>query len=150
MKKIFTFLFIFFLASCGYQPIYLKNESKILEVSNIILEGERNINSRVLNSIPLRQINSRQDLNQLRITSYFTNQEISKNSKGQVISLRSNLKINLSIFKDDKIIENKDFIASFTYSNKDNKSELVNYQKDIKDNLIRSIIKDINLYLNFR
>jgi len=150
MKKIFTFLFIFFLSSCGYQPIYLKNESKILEVSNIILEGERNINLRVLNSIPLRQINSRQDLNQLRIASYFTNQEISKNSKGQVISLRSNLKINLSIFKDDKIIENKDFIASFTYSNKDNKSELVNYQKDIKDNLIRSIIKDINLYLNFR
>ena len=150
MKKIFTFLFILFFASCGYQPIYLKNESKILEVSNIILEGERNINLRVLNSIPLRQINSRQDLNQLRIASYFTNQEISKNSKGQVISLRSNLKINLSIFKDDKIIENKDFIASFTYSNKDNKSELVNYQKDIKDNLIRSIIKDINLYLNFR
>ena len=150
MKKISAFLFTLFLASCGYQPIYLKNQSKILEVSNIVLEGERNINSRVLSSIPVRQINSREDLNQLRITSLFTNQEISKNSKGQVISLRSNLKINLSIFKDDKIIENKDFIAEFTYSNKDNKSELVSYQREIKSDLIRSIIKDINLYLNFR
>jgi hypothetical protein len=150
MKKIYAFLFILFFASCGYQPIYLKNESKILEVSNIILEGERDINSRILNSIPVKEIKSREDLNQLKITSLFTNQEISKNSKGQVISLRSTLKTNLSIFNDNKILENKDFIASFTYSNKDHKSELVNYQKELKNNLIRSIIKDINLYLNFR
>ena len=148
MKKISAFLFVLFFASCGYQPIYLKNESKILEVSNIILEGERDINSIILNSITVKEIKSREDLNQLKITNLFTNQEISKNSKGQVISLRSTLKTNLSIFNDDKILENKDFLASFTYSNKDNKSELVNYQKELKNNLIRSIIKDINLYLN--
>ena len=150
MKKISAFLFILFFASCGYQPIYQKNETKILEVSNIILEGERNINSRILNSIPVKEIKSREELNQLKITNLFTNQEISKNSKGQVISLRSTLKINLSIFNDDKILENKDFIAEFTYSNKSNKSELVSYQREIKSDLIRTIIKDINLYLNFR
>jgi hypothetical protein len=150
MKKIPAFLFILFFASCGYQPIYLKNESKTLEVSNIILEGERDINSRVLNSISVKVIKTREGLNQLKITNLLTNQEISKNSKGQIISLRSTLKVNLSIFNNDTILENKDFTANFTYSNKSNKSELVNYQKEIKTNLINAIVKDINLYLNFR
>jgi hypothetical protein len=150
MKKIPAFLFILFFVSCGYQPIYLKNESKILEVSNIILEGERDINSRILNSIAVKEIKSREDLNQLKITNFFSNQEISKNSKGQVISLRSTLKVNLLIFNDDKILKNKDFIAEFTYNNKSNKFELVSYQREIKTDLISTIIQDINLYLNFR
>ena len=150
MKKIFILIIIVLLASCGYQPIYLKNDTKTLEVSNIVLEGEININSKILKTINVKKINSKEELNQLKITNLFTSQEISKDAKGRVISLRSTLKVNLAILNNDKMLESKDFEADFTYSNKDNKSELIEYQRKIKNNLVNAIIKDINLYLNFR
>jgi len=150
MKKIFILIIIVLLTSCGYQPIYLKNDTKTLEVSNIVLEGEININSKILKTINVKKINSEEELNQLKITNLFTSQEISKDAKGRVISLRSTLKVNLAILDNDKMLESKDFEADFTYSNKDNKSELLEYQRKIKNNLVNAIIKDINLYLNFR
>ena len=40
------------------------------------------------------------------------------------------------------------FIEQFSYNNKDNKFELLQYQEEVKNNLINKIIEQAILYIN--
>ena len=147
MKK-FLFLFIFFLISCGYQPIYLNKSLKNTEFNKIISEGENNINKKIIGSLSFTENNFDNNLNDLIIKSSFKIEETSKNSRGQVESYRSQVILNLIIKNKSQIITNKDFVKEFSYNTKDNKFDLVQYQNEIKNNLINEIIEDIILYMN--
>ena len=46
MKKLFLILMLF-LASCGFEPIYVKKNQSILEFNNIILIGDNKINRQI-------------------------------------------------------------------------------------------------------
>ena len=87
-------------------------------------------------------------LNELFIKSSFETNETSKNKKGQVNSYRTNIIVNLVIKKNKKIIKDKNFSEEFFYNTKNNKFELVEYQADIKNDLINKIVEDIILFLN--
>ena len=76
--------------------------------------------------------------------------ETSKNKKGQVNSYRSSVLVSLVISNSENIIKSKNFSQEFTYNNKENKSELIEYQVNIKDDLINKIIEDIVLFLNIQ
>ena len=149
MKK-FLFTFIFFISSCGYQPIYINNNLKNFEFSKIITEGESDINRKIIKSVLFKENRTNALLNQLLLKSSFKVEETSKNKKGQVNSYRSSIIINLSINKDSKVIKNKSFLEEFTYNNKENKFELVEYQAGIKEDLINQVIEEIILYLNLQ
>ena len=84
------------------------------------------------------------------IKSSYEIQETSKNSKGQVQSYRSIITVKLIINNNKETILNKNFLKDFSYANKDNKFELVQYQNDIKNNLINKIIEDIVLFINLQ
>ena len=58
------------------------------------------------------------------------------------------MKIKLTIEDLDKIIKTKTFEENFSYDNRDNKYDLLNYQNDIESNLVNKIIEDIILYIN--
>ena len=49
--------------------------------------------------------------------------------------------------KNKNDVKSKKFTKVFTYSNKKNKFELVEYQNAIKNNLIKEIISEITIYL---
>ena len=149
MKK-FLFTFIFFISSCGYQPIYINNNLKNFEFNKIITEGESDINRKIIKSVLFKENRTNALLNQLLLKSSFKVEETSKNKKGQVNSYRSSIIINLSINKDSKVIKNKSFLEEFTYNNKENKFELVEYQADVKEDLINQVIEEIILYLNLQ
>ena len=149
MKK-FLFTFIFFISSCGYQPIYINNNLKNFEFNKIITEGESDINRKIIKSVLFKENRTNALLNQLLLKSSFKVEETSKNKKGQVNSYRSSIIINLSINKDSKVIKNKSFLEEFTYNNKENKFELVEYQAGIKEDLINQVIEEIILYLNLQ
>jgi|TARA_B110001452_G_scaffold254714_1_gene246511 hypothetical protein len=149
MKK-FLFAFIFFISSCGYQPIYINNNLKNFEFNKIITEGESDINRKIIKSVLFKENRTNALLNQLLLKSSFKVEETSKNKKGQVNSYRSSIIINLSINKDNEVIKNKSFLGEFTYNNKENKFELVEYQAGIKEDLINQVIEEIILYLNLQ
>jgi len=96
MKKILL-IFIFFLTSCNYQPIYVNKNLNNIEFSKIIIEGEKDINRKIINSLSLKENEFDDTLNNLLIESSYEIQETSKNSKGQVQSYRSIIKVNLII-----------------------------------------------------
>ena len=89
-------------------------------------------------------------LNNLLIKSSYKIQETSKNSKGQVESFRSQIIVNLIINNKKETILNKNFLKDFSYANKENKYELVQYQNEVKNNLINKIIEDIILFINLQ
>mgnify|MGYP001416961548 CR=1 FL=1 len=149
MKKILIFC-VFFLVSCNYQPIYQNTDLDKIEFLKITLEGDQDINRKIINSLSLKENEYDDTLNELRIKSSYEIQETSKNSKGQVQSYRSQIIVNLDIKNKGKSILNKDYVEDFSYANKDNKFELVQYQDEIKNNLINKVIEDVILFLKLQ
>ena len=148
MKKIF-FILLFFISSCGYQPLYQNKDLENFKFIKITLTGDNYINKRVTNTISIQENNDAKNEKELFISSSSEIQETSKNSKGQVESFRIIVAVNLKIInKINEDTQNKNFIKEFTYNNKQNKFELIEYQNSIKDGLIDKIINEIIIYLN--
>ena len=149
MKKILL-IFIFLISSCSYQPIYVNKSLKNIEFSQIITEGDADINRKIIGSLSFNENEFDDTLNSLLIRSSYNILETSKNTKGQVQSYRSVILVKLIINRKKERILDKSFIKEFTYANKDKKSELIQYQNEIKQNLLNKIIEDITLFINLQ
>lgn len=147
MKK-YLFIIILFVSGCGYQSIYSNNKTQNFEFYKITTEGENYINRKIVNSISLKEDKTNPVLNELLLVSSFKVNETSKDKKGQIKSYRSKIVVNLTIKNNKNIIKYKTLSEEFTYNNKDNKFELVEYQENIKEDLINKIIEDTILFLN--
>ena len=146
IKKIIL-LSLFLLTSCGYQPLY-KQVTSGYEFFNLKFEGDQNLGMRILGNLNIVENNLDDTLNSMTIKSTLLIDETSKDSKGLVQSYRSNLNIEVSIIKNQKIIQNQSFNESFSYNNKNTRFELLDYQKQVEEILIRKINNKIRLFLN--
>ena len=147
MKK-FLLIFIFLLSECGYQPIYISKNLSDVEFFKITLEGDADINRKVVGSLSFKENNLQDSLNSLLIKSSYKIIETSKSSKGQVESYKSQIILNFIIIDGNEVVSSKNFSKEFSYNIKDNKFELIRYQNEVKDNLINKIVEDIILYMN--
>ena len=147
MKKIFI-LIMLLTYSCGYQPIYLNKNLKNYEFYQIFLEGNKDINTKIINATSIKENKLDKNLNELLIKSNLTTTETSKDSKGKVLTYRSIINIDFTIKKNNTIIKNKLFTKDISYNNKENKFELVEYQNGLIANLVNRSVEEIILYLN--
>jgi len=142
---IFTFLII---TACGFKPIYLQNDQLKLEFNSIVSIGDDRLNKEIIKVIGLKENRSNNSLNELTLETIYNIEETSKNSKGQVATYRSIIKVKLTIKQNEKIIKNKSFLNDFTYNSKKNKFELTQDQNEIRKNLINKSSEEILLFLN--
>ena len=149
MKKILLFL-ILLITSCGYKPIYINSDLQNFKFSKILIQGNSEINKAITDSISFKEDEMDQSLGELVLNSSYDIIETAKNSKGQVESYRSKIFVNIKIMNNDEIIKERNFFEEFSYNTKKNKFDLVQYQKQIQDNLIKEVIRDINIYLNLK
>ena len=149
MKKIFIIL-ILFLTNCGYQPIYLNKELNINDYDKIILSGNLEINRTIIKSLAIKENKSSTSNNELTLKSSHIIEETSKNSKGEIISYRSTVVVDLSIKKNKEKRKNKNFVKTFSYNNTVNKFDLRKYQKEVKKNLVEEAVKEMIIYLNLK
>jgi len=148
MKRTF-FILLFFISSCGYQPIYLNKSLKSFEFKKIILNGDNYINKKIINIVSIKENNEAENKNELFVSSSSEIKEIYKDSKGQVELYKNIVTVNLKVKNiRGKTIQSKNFVKEFTYNNKQNKFDLAEYQSSIKDELISKIISDIIIYFN--
>lgn len=146
MKKIL--IIFFFLASCGYQPLYIQKEELFFKKINLI--GDKKINRKIISSSTIKK-NTQSDSNNELILE--TNKDIiitSRNSKGQPATFKSLIEVKFTIKEDGKILKQKIFNESFDYNNIENKYDLSVYQTDIEDNLINKIVEDLIIYINIK
>ena len=149
IKKLLLILTsLIFINSCGYQPIYVNKNVKNMEFFEISLGGDKEVNRKIINSLSIKKNEFDSRLGELFIDSVYTIDEVSKNSKGQVISYRSKIEVGLIIKEGEKVIKDVSFIEEFTYNNRDNKFELTEYQKDVKNNIVVKILERIIVSLN--
>jgi hypothetical protein len=146
MKKFLLVIFIIFYG-CGFKPLYSDKEFKNLEFSEITLSGNTSVNRKIINYLKISKKNG--VLDTLTLNSNFENLISSKDSTGKADTYLSILKISLKIQSQDNIlIYDRKFNKSFSYKNRDNKFELVEYQNEILNNLVNEITEEILLSLN--
>ena len=148
MNKILLIL-LFFLLSCGYQPVYLNKDILDFKYSEIILEGDNEINKNIINILSIKENKEDKSLDKLNLSSTYKIETTSKNTKGEAASFRITVIVNLEV-KDinNKNIQSKNFVKQFTLNSRQNKFDLAEYQDSIKNDLINKIISEIIIYLN--
>ena len=147
MKKILL-IFLIFLTNCGYQPIYLNNSKIDLEYSEIILDGNGNINNKIISMLSIVENIEKENKNKFYLTSTFETKITSKNIDGKANSFRTILKVNLKIEDENKkILKEKIFDKQTTYNNAEKRIDLKEQQELIKDNLTNEVIEEIVLFL---
>ena len=147
MKKLNLILIFIFLSNCGFSPIYLSNESSIIQsIKKIELKGNQNLSEKIKNNLNIEPDNNNKFI--IIIDSSVEKVSISKNSSNITTGFMMVLDIDISITDNNKIILNKKFEKNFTYNNRDNKFELLMYERSVEENLISEITDEIILYLN--
>ena len=151
IKKLFLIWGFLFIANCGYQPVYLKNDNTLIKISKITFEGDKKINRKILSLTGLKKSSDFSDSYLLILNSKKNKDIASKDSAGNATSYKISIDINISIvdpINNEKIIKSKVFNSSFTYNNNQNKFELSHDEKNILNNLIESASKKIVMYLS--
>tara|TARA_B100000965_G_scaffold227716_1_gene190599 strand:- start:1370 stop:1819 length:450 start_codon:yes stop_codon:yes gene_type:complete len=144
MNKILSFIFVFFLFSCSYDPILKqKNYNFSINLNNV--KGDKEINSII--SEKFNSINGSGKNYELTLISNKTKKIMSKDTKGDpsIFELQINVKYKVNI--SNKNLIEREVNRKTTYNNISDKFELENYEKsivknlslDISDNIINSI-----------
>lgn len=149
MKQIW-FLILILCYSCGYQPIYDIKFKNNLEFKEIIIEGNNNLTQKIIKTINLQKNSSDKLLDEIRINTELIVEETSKDSKGQILSYRTTINAEVKIIDKNKNLRSQKFSQNFSYNSKENKFELINYQKEIENIILEKLIEDIALYLNLK
>ena len=136
-KKIFTFILLIFLSSCGYEAIYsVKNiKNYDFSISKLSFIGDREINLKIKQKLN-NYTQKIKDINFiLKITSTSEKIILAKNDAGDSTSFKIETIVNIDVFNKKKLKSNFIITESFNYDNNSNKFELKNYEKEIKRNL---------------
>ena len=151
IKKIFFIAIMFAITNCGYQPIHLTKSAPNFTINEIIEEGDKTINRKILSKTNLKNKNKTDVEYDLTIKSLKKNEITSKDTNGNALTHKVSIQVNivLSNPEDSTIIfKQKSFNSSFSYNDKGSKFSLSQYVKTIESNLIDKISKDIKIFLN--
>ena len=140
-KKIFIFVFLLFLSSCGYEAIHSKKNKKNYDfsISEVKFIGDREVNLKIkerLNNYTLVEKNK--DFT-LKISSNLKKLILIKDDAGDATNFKIEITSNIDIFSDTKLKSNFIIVESFDYNNNSDKFELKSYEREIKNNLANTI-----------
>ena len=136
-KKIFAFILLMFLSSCGYEAIYFAKNMKNYDfsISKLSFIGDREINLKIKQKLN-NYTQETKDINFiLKITSSSEKIILSKNDAGNSTNFKIEITVNIGVFNKEKLKSNFIITESFNYDNNSDKFELKNYEKEIKRNL---------------
>ena len=147
MKNIFLIIIFMFIISCGFTPIYSSKYSNYK-----IISFEKNINNNLTNYIQDRVLMLSNDNaeNVLKIDLSFSEDiiVILKDSKGDPKKNRLNINVDLKLFDvNDNLVLSQKFFENFEYNIDDNKFNLKQYEKNIKQNIVEEITQQISAFL---
>ena len=145
-KLIIPLILIFILNNCGYSPIY-STKYQDFKLSNIILNGERDINKILKRRLDnYTQNDTAEKIYNVTINSSLQKNIASKDKKGNPTQFT--LDVNVDLIIDDK--SGKSVEISFneknSYNNKDEKFELQIYENNLIKNMSEKILSDMILF----
>ena len=143
-KKIFTFVLLLFLSSCGYEAIYsLKSRVNFaFSISELVLTGNRQINLKIkqmLSPYYNPKIKEEKDF-VLNISSSSEKIIITKDEAGDAVKFKNEITVRVQVFLDGKNMKNLVIIEDFIYDNNSDTFELTTYENQIKNNLAEAAV----------
>ena len=150
MKKniIILILIVFIFSGCGFKSLLSVN--KPVFVIEAINNADNKLISRTI-SIYLKKLEINNDPNLEKFTiNVSSKKEInvtSKDNKGDPTNFGMNIFVYLEFYTDNNLVKREGFESQFNYKNKSNKFDLALYEKNIEKNILKQIIRDINLYI---
>ena len=146
--KLIYFLIIILLPSCGFTPIYSEKNSNF-KIVNIKKNLDNNLTNYIENSlVTFSNIKATKSFN---IEIYLEEEilVILKDSKGDPLKNKLVTKLRLVVNdSQDNLISFKNFNEDFNYSVQENKFNMKQYEKNIRQNLIQDINEQILSYLS--
>ena len=145
-KFVIPLILIFILNSCGYSPIY-STKYQDFKLSNIILNGERDINKILKRRLDnYTQNDSAEKIYNVTINSSLQKNIASKDKKGNPTRFTLNVNVDLTI--DDKSGKSVEinFNEKNSYNNKNEKFELQMYENSLIQNMSEKILSDMILF----
>ena len=146
-KKIILICCLFFLTNCGYGTLYSSKNSSDILINKIETAGEKKINRQILSLLSLDEVGELENSYILNINTKKNKRIISKDKQGNASIYNLNLEINISLNKDNQMIE-KTFTSDFSYNTQKNKFELSREENKILDNLAESMVEKIILFID--
>lgn len=147
IKKLIFSLLVLSITSCGYQPIYVKGGTDLI-IQEYKLIGDKSVNRKIISLLNLKKENEDNLGYVLTLNSIKKLQAVSKDKTGKITVFKTSLSVSIELNKDNSLIKEKSFEASYTYNNTVNKFDLLQYQRNIENNLINKIYEEITSFLN--
>ena len=143
-KNVIIISIIFFLTSCGFSPIYLKNQNMNFSIEEIVFEGDRELNNFLRSQ--LKNYKNEESKNKffIKAKSEYRKIVLSKNTTGEATDYQLEAKVIFlikPINKEISITEKK------IMDSKDNKFEEVRFERTIKQNFAYSISEKLSSQL---
>jgi len=148
IKKICLIILFIGVSSCDYKPVYQQKADLNLLIKEVQLEGNKNINRRVIKFLKLKDPKNKSSGYILKLNSTKKLAIISKDKAGDATLYRTTVTISVLLDSENKTIKQKTFSTNFVYNNISNKFDLAEYQKNIETTLINQLIEDIYIFLN--
>ena len=140
LNKIFISLILFlFFSGCGYTPIFSKKDVNF-SIENIESFGDKIVKDKINNTLSTYKNKPGKEKKISLVTKSSKNITVaSKNSKGEAVTNRIDLSVNVKIILAENDFVEKNFNKSSVYNIIDRKSE----QKLIENKLIENLSSDI-------
>jgi hypothetical protein len=148
IKKICLIILFIGVSSCDYKPVYQQKVDLNLLIKEVQLEGNKNINRKVIKFLKLKDPKNKSSGYILKLNSTKKLAIISKDQAGDATLYRTTVTISVLLDSENKTIKQKTFSTNFVYNNISNKFDLAEYQKNIEATLINQLIEDIYIFLN--
>jgi hypothetical protein len=138
MKNLILFILFIVLSNCGYVPIYKDIQNANINIFIQKNEGEENINNLLISKLKAYTTKEAEKNYVIDMNSVYTKTVISKDSTGNAVDIELNLKVEFTVYFNEKI--QKFFLTEkFNIKNTSDVFEMNNYENVIKNNFILSI-----------
>ena len=141
-KIILLFLALLTINNCGYNPI-LANKTYDFNLENINADKESKINSILKNYLYEKNADKSDKKYNLTFSTKFDKEIVSSNEKGDPVNFKIKIAVNYLLDQDGKKLLKNRINKEINYNNIDDKYELLKYEENILNNLIKNIADEI-------
>ena len=144
-KKIFTYLLLLFLSSCGYEAIYSQknNINNNFSINELNLIGDRDINLKIKQKLNNYTLIEKDKNFKLKVSSTSKKTIVAKNISGDSTIFKVTIIIDVEIIMKDNYTNNMQIVENFTYNNNLDKFDLKKYEREIKRNLAETATNNL-------
>jgi len=135
-KNIIILTLIFFLANCGFTPIYLKNDNVNFSIEQIEFKGDRDLNNFLKINLDRYKNQKNDNKISLDVETKYEKNILSKDGTGKISSYQLNAEAIFIIKSTNKIIKIKE---KKILESKDDKFEEARNEKSVKQSFASSL-----------